>query len=177
MALLNFVRVDYSVGGPLLLEGVDLAVERNERICVVGRNGAGKSTLLRLIAGDIRPDDGEVRRQDGIRIARLAQEVPHEMSGSVFDVVAGALGDLGLWIAEYHRLSHHLGESGDTDALAAVQARIESAHGWNLDQRVTQVLTRLGLPEDVQFPSLSGGMKRRVLLARALVVDPDILLL
>ena len=88
MSLVNFVNVDYSVGGPLLLEDVDLSIERGERICVVGRNGAGKSTLLRLLAREIRPDDGEVRVQEGLRIARLAQEVPHDIAGTVFDVVA-----------------------------------------------------------------------------------------
>ena len=177
MSLVNFVNVDYSVGGPLLLERVDLAIERNERVCVVGRNGAGKSTLLRLIAGEIRPDDGEVRVQSDVRIARLTQEVPQDVSGTVFDVVAGALGHLGAWLAEFHHLSHHMDVPGNTEALAAVQARIEAHHGWNLDQRVTQVLTRLDLPEETEFSSLSGGLKRRVLLARSLVIDPDVLLL
>jgi len=177
MSLVNFVNVDYSVGGPLLLEHVDLAIERNERICVVGRNGAGKSTLLRLLDGEIRPDDGEVRVQESVRIARLAQEVPHDVAGSVFDVVAAALGDLGAQLAEFHRLSHHLDVPGNTEAMARVHARIDAGGGWNLDQRVTNVLTRLDLPEEAEFAALSGGMKRRVLLARALVVDPDILLL
>ncbi|MGN6521526.1 MAG: ATP-binding cassette domain-containing protein [Dokdonella sp.] len=177
MSLVNLVNVDYSVGGPLLLDGVDLAIERNERICVVGRNGAGKSTLLRLIARELRPDDGELRVQGGVRVAKLAQEVPHDVAGSVFDVVAGALGHLGALLAEYHHLSHHLDVAGNTDALARVQARIEAEHGWDLDRRVTLVLERLELPEEAEFSALSGGMKRRVLLARALVLDPDVLLL
>src|SRR5688572_1247506 len=95
MPLLTLQRVDYGVGGPLLLEHVDLAIDAGERICVVGRNGTGKSTLLRLIAGEIRPDDGEVRLQGGVRVARLAQEVPRQTTGSVFDVVATGLGRLG----------------------------------------------------------------------------------
>jgi ATP-binding cassette subfamily F protein uup len=177
MSLVNLVQVDYSVGGPLLLEKADLAIERNERICIVGRNGAGKSTLLKLIAGEIRPDDGEVRVQAGVRIARLVQEVPHGVEGSVFDVVAGALGHLGELLAEFHHLSHHLDVPGNADAMARVQARLEAEHGWDLDRRVTQVLTRLELPEEAAFAALSGGMKRRVLLARALVVEPDVLLL
>ena len=122
MSLVNFTRVDYSVGGPLLLENVDLAIERGERICVVGRNGAGKSTLLRLLAGEIRADDGDIRVQDGVVIARLAQEVPHDVDGSVFDVVAAALGDLGALLAEFHRVSHHLDVPGNTEILARVQA-------------------------------------------------------
>ena len=108
MSLINLVDVDYSVGGPLLLEHAGLAIERGERIAVVGRNGEGKSTLLRLIAGEIRPDSGEVRAEGGVRVARLAQEVPHGVAGDVFDVVAGALGHIGELLAEFHRLSHHL---------------------------------------------------------------------
>ncbi len=177
MSLVNLVNLDYSVGGPLLLEKVDLAIERNERVCIVGRNGAGKSTLLKLIAGEIRPDDGEVRVQGGVRIAKLAQEVPRDMEGTIFDVVASALGHIGEWLAEFHRLTHHLDVPGNADKMGEVQARIDAEQGWNLDQRVTQVLMRLQLDEDMEFSALSGGMKRRVLLARALVLDPDVLLL
>lgn len=177
MALIQLLGVDYGVGGPLLLEHVDLVIEPGERVCIVGRNGAGKSTLLRLIEGELRPDDGEVRVQGGVRIARLAQEVPHEVSGSVFDVVAGALGDLGALLAQFHHLTHHLEVEGAAAQLAAVQARIDAGNGWNLDQRVTRVLTRLELDEAAEFSALSGGMKRRVLLARSLVLDPDLLLL
>jgi ATP-binding cassette subfamily F protein uup len=177
MSLVNLVRLDYSVGGPLLLDGADLAIERGERIAVVGRNGAGKSTLLKLVAGELRPDDGEVRVESGARIARLAQEVPHGVAGSVFDVVAGGLGALGSLLAEFHHLSQQLGVSGDAAALAAVQARIEAEHGWDLDRRVAATLARLELPGEAAFGALSGGMKRRVLLARALVAEPDLLLL
>src|SRR5882724_5022539 len=173
MPLIQLQHVDYSVGGPLLLEHVDLAIQANERVCIVGRNGEGKSTLLRLLAGEIKPDDGEVRLQGGVRIARLAQEVPQDTAGSVFDVVAAGLGELGALLAEYHHLIGH----GDLAALGVVQTRIEAQHGWDMDRRVQQVLTRLDLPEDVDFAALSGGMKRRVLLAQALVRVPDLLLL
>jgi ATP-binding cassette subfamily F protein uup len=173
MPLLQLQRVDYSVGGPLLLEHVDLTIEAGERVCVVGRNGEGKSTLLRLLAGEIKPDDGEVRVQDGVRVAKLAQEVPQDARGSVFDVVAQGLGELGALLAHYH----HLLEMHDLDALGAVQAQIEAQHGWDLDRRVSQVLERLELPADADFAALSGGMKRRVLLAQALVRAPDVLLL
>src|SRR5690349_5730508 len=121
MSLINLVDVDYSVGGPLLLQNTSLAIERGERIAVVGRNGEGKSTLLKLIAGEIRPDSGEVRVEGGVRVARLAQEVPHELSGDVFDVVAGALGHVGELLAEFHRLSHRLGQPGATAARAKGQ--------------------------------------------------------
>ena len=173
MPLIQLQHVDYGVGGPLLLEKVDLAIDSNERVCIVGRNGEGKSTLLRLIAGEIRPDDGEVRVQNGVRVAKLAQEVPQDVAGSVFDVVATGLGELGGLLAQYH----HLIADGDLAALGAVQAQIEAQHGWDLDRRVSQVLERLELPADTDFAALSGGMKRRVLLAQALVRAPDVLLL
>src|SRR5258706_11280843 len=177
MSLLNLIKVEFSVGGPLLLDGIDFALERNERVCVVGRNGAGKTTLLRLLAGEIKPDHGEVRFESGLKLARLAQELPRGLSGSVFDVVAAALGHIGAWLAEYHHLSQ-AGESAEhTRQMAEVQARIEAEHGWNLEQRVRNVLERLQLPEDADFATLSGGMQRRLLLARALVVAPDVLLL
>src|SRR6476659_10868362 len=104
MPLIQLQRVDYSVGGPLLLEHVDLAIEANECVCIVGRNGEGKSTLLRLMAGEIKADDGEVRVQGGVRIARLTQEVPQDTAGNVFDVVAAGLGELGALLAQYHHL-------------------------------------------------------------------------
>ena len=95
MSLIQLQRVDFSIGGPLLLEHVDLSIEAQERVCIVGRNGEGKSTLMKLIAGELRADDGEVRVQNGVVVARMAQEVPQATSGSVFDVVADGLGDLG----------------------------------------------------------------------------------
>jgi ABC transport system ATP-binding/permease protein len=175
MPLIVLNGVDYGVGGPLLLEKVELAIEPGERIALIGRNGAGKSTLLRLLDGEIVPDDGDIRRQDGLRVARLEQEVPGGTAGSVFDVVAGGLGELGGWLAEYHHISH--AAEVDMEALSAVQAKIEAAHGWSTEQRVEEALTRLALDGDAVFASLSGGMKRRVLLARALVSAPDLLLL
>lgn len=177
MALIELRKLDYSIGGPLLLDDVEFALEPRERVCVVGRNGAGKSTLLKLIDREIHPDDGEVRVSPGVVVARLAQEVPQGTDGSIFDVVAGALGDIGKLLAEYHHLVHHLVDDSDMRALADVQSRIEAANGWDLDRRVTQVLGKLELPEDDEFRAQSGGMKRRVLLARALVLEPDVLLL
>jgi ATP-binding cassette subfamily F protein uup len=175
MPLLQLLKVDLAVGGPKLLDGVDFSIEPRERVCVVGRNGMGKSTLLRLIAGEIRPDDGEVRVSDGVRVAKLDQEVPRGLEGDLFDVVAAALGDIGALVAEFH---HHI-DHGDTASarFAEVQALIEAHGGWSLDQRVSNLLARLELPADLPFASLSGGMKRRVLMARALVVEPDVLLL
>ncbi|MBU6247274.1 MAG: ATP-binding cassette domain-containing protein [Xanthomonadaceae bacterium] len=173
MSLIQLQRVDFSIGGPLLLEGVDLSIDRNERVCIVGRNGEGKSTLMKLIAGELQADDGEVRVQNGIVVARMAQEVPQGTEGSVFDVVSDGLGDLGHLLARYH----HLLAEGDLDALGDVQHQIEARNGWDLDRRVADVIVRLELPGDTDFAALSGGMKRRVLLAQALVRKPDVLLL
>ncbi|MEO7200384.1 MAG: ATP-binding cassette domain-containing protein [Dokdonella sp.] len=177
MSLIELRKLDFSIGGPLLLDGVDFALEPRERVCIVGRNGAGKSTLLKLLSGDLRPDDGEIRLAPGVVVARLAQEVPASTAGSVFDVVAEALGELGALLAEFHRITHASSGDIDTDAMARVQAKIEAGNGWDLERRVSQVLTLLELPEDAEFQSLSGGMRRRVLLARALVLAPDVLLL
>ncbi|MCA1714442.1 MAG: ATP-binding cassette domain-containing protein [Gammaproteobacteria bacterium] len=180
MPLITLTDVDYSIGGPLLLEQVELTIEAGERIALIGRNGAGKSTLLKLLAGELTPDDGKIlveggRIESGRRIARLEQEVPADAVGDVFDVVAAGLGELGAQLAQYHHLIH--ADPVDTAALAKVQAKIEAAHGWSLDRRVTETLDRLGLDGDADFARLSGGMKRRVLLARALVCAPDLLLL
>ena len=145
MALLSLRDVSLAFGGPRLLDRVDLQIERGERVCLLGRNGEGKSTLLRLIEGEVAPDEGEVIRQQGLRIARLPQEVPEGRGGTVADEVADGLEDEG------------------------------PAAGR--DHRVDAILSRMGLDADARFEALSSGMKRRVLLARALVADPDILLL
>ncbi|HEX7341245.1 MAG TPA: ATP-binding cassette domain-containing protein [Rhodanobacteraceae bacterium] len=173
MSLLQLINVDLSVGGPLLLDHVNLAIDTGERVCVVGRNGAGKSTLLRLIDGTAAPDDGEVRVQTGMVIARMTQEVPPDVAGSVFDVIADGLGDLGHLLARYH---HALAED-DFDTMGDIQQHIEAHHGWDLDRRVSDVIEQLQLPGGTDFAALSGGLKRRVLLGRALVRKPDMLLL
>ena len=146
MALVSMRGVSVAFGGPTILDKVDWQVERGERVGLVGRNGAGKSTLMRLLHGDLKPDDGEVIRQ-GVRIARLPQEVPQGRGGSVFDEVAAGL---------------------DEDAGAASVVP---------DHAVDRVLSRMKLDPDASFESLSSGMKRRVLLAKSLVLEPDVLLL
>lgn len=179
MALLSLKQVTVSYGGPNLLNKVDFQLDRGERVCLVGRNGAGKSTLMKLIAGQLTPDSGEIRGQD-LKIARLEQEVSGSTDGSVFDVVAQGLGEVAPLLIEYHHVLHQL----ETDASEAVltalekaQSKLEAADGWSIEQRVESVISRLSLNADSEFSELSGGMKRRVLLAQALVKEPDILLL
>ncbi len=177
MSLIQLLKVDFSIGGPLLLDGIDLTITANERVCIVGRNGEGKSTLMRLLAGELHADDGQIRMQNGVVMARMAQEVPQDITGNVFDVVAAGLGDLGHLLARYHHLLLTLDTQADFDALGEVQSQIESRHGWDLDRRVSEVLSQLELPPETDFAALSGGMKRRTLLAQALVRKPDVLLL
>ena len=179
MAILTFRNVILTLGQPPLFDGVNFSIERGERLCLVGRNGTGKSTLLRMIMGDMPPDDGEVVRIQGLRVAQLAQEVPQDTTGSVYHVVAGGLGNIGEVIARYHDLTHALadGDFSKMDELEDCQHELEAADGWTVGQRVDNVLTRLALNPDSEVDSLSGGLKRRVMLARALVSEPDLLLL
>ncbi|MBK1631360.1 ABC transporter ATP-binding protein [Thiohalocapsa halophila] len=182
MPLLSLQSVVLSYGAPNLLDGVDLTIGPAERVCLLGRNGTGKSTLLRIIAGDVQPDAGEVRRGDGVRIARLAQEAPAGAGERVLDVVMDGLGSLGAAAAEYLHLSHVLATStdpaeADLARLAAVQQRLDAEGGWAIEQRAERVISRLALDAEAPYAVLSGGLRRRVMLARALVSEPDLLLL
>ncbi len=180
MALITLRNVHLAFGGPQLLEGADLVIEPGERVCLVGRNGTGKSTLLQVVAGEIRPDGGERVLAQGLRISRLSQEVPQGEAGSVFRVVAGGLGALAGLLERYHKAGLRLARDPSEPALtalAAVQHELEAADGWSTEQRVETVISRLGLDPDAELTQLSGGLKRRVMLARALVSDPDLLLL
>ncbi|BBL75311.1 ATP-binding cassette domain-containing protein [Methylomagnum ishizawai] len=179
MTLISLRNVHLGYGHPLL-DGIDFSVEKGERVALVGRNGTGKSTFLKLLSRDIGPDDGDIAYADGARVARLDQEVPLDTSGSVFDVVVGGLGGIGATLRRFHKLSHRIGAEPDPADLAELEAcqhAIEAAGAWDIEQRIQNLLTRLGLPSDDDIASLSGGLKRRVLLARALATQPDVLLL
>jgi len=182
MTLLSLRGVSLAYGAAPLLEGVDLDLDSGERVCLLGRNGAGKSTLLRVIDREVQPDSGEVRVPDGIRIARLAQEAPAGAAARVLDVVAAGLGELGALVGEYYRLSHQLAagaaeEPKTLERLAAIQQRLEAGGGWAIEQRAERVISRLGLDAEAVYDRLSGGVRRRVMLAQALVREPDLLLL
>lgn len=180
MALISLQEVRLAFGGPELIDGVTLRIGRRERVCLVGRNGAGKSTLIKIMSGEITPDAGEIIRSQKVRIASLAQEVPQNLSGTVFEVAAGGLGGVVDLLSEYHSVSNRLihGNNPDImDELERIQHLIESSGGWQMQQRVETVLSRLSLDPDAPVAELSGGYKRRVLLARALVNEPDLLLL
>jgi len=178
MSLVSLRKLALGFGGPLLLDGVDLEVEKGERICLVGRNGTGKSTLFKVLTGELVADDGTIQVAQGARISRLAQEVPVGTSGTVYDVVASGLEKTGELFIRYHDLSHRLAEDHSLlGELERVQHELEAVGGWDMGQRIDTVLSRLSLGADITFESLSGGWKRRVLLARALVAEPDVLLL
>lgn len=180
MALLTLKGIEVSFGGPAILDGVDLVVEPGERIGLLGRNGAGKSTLMKIIAEEITPDGGSRNQPSHVTIARLEQDVPQGVVGTIFDVVAAGLGALTPILAKYHQaltqLSHDPSEA-NMAALEHAQHAMEDGNAWRVEQTVAQILTRFALDPDAPFDTLSGGMKRRVLLARALVREPKILCL
>jgi ATP-binding cassette subfamily F protein uup len=180
MALIDLQDISLAFGGAPLFDRISMQIEAGERVCLIGRNGEGKSTLMKLIAGEIDSDGGKIFRQQGLVIARLRQEVPAHISGSIYDVVAGGIGELLGLLARHHAVINRLADSHDAellDELASVEQEMATADAWQAEQRVESVLSRLRLDADQEFASLSGGMKRRVLLARALVNDPDLLLL
>lgn len=180
MATITLKDIALSFGGLPLLNGIDLQIEPGERVCLVGRNGEGKSSLMKILTGEIEPDRGEITRQKGLRVARLTQEVPADLDGTVYEVVAAGLGEMFALLARYHAVSHLLQTDHSEAVLAELedaQHALDAADGWQAQQRVDTVLSRLQLPTDQKFSTLSGGLKRRVLLARALVSEPDLLLL
>jgi ABC transport system ATP-binding/permease protein len=180
MGLIWINEVSVSFGGPRLLEGATLQIEAGERIGLLGRNGSGKSTLMKLLTGEIKPDSGEIIRSGEVRIAMLPQDVPDDLPGTIYDVVAsGGREHLDL-LREYHDLTLQMSRSGDEGLLKKlerVQHRLETTGAWHYHQRVEAVLARTDLDENAEFRFLSAGMKRRVFLAKALVNEPDLLLL
>lgn len=181
--LLRFDTVSLAFGARPLLDCVALQIDAGERVCLVGRNGEGKSSLLKLACGEAQPDSGTVWLRPGARLAYLVQDITALDNQRVADVVSGGLPEIAQALNEYHRLTHALAEqSSATDSrigerLQALQAQLDAANGWLIEQRVDSVLTRLQLNPDANFAELSGGWRRRALLARALVCEPDILLL
>ncbi|WP_145009569.1 ATP-binding cassette domain-containing protein [Pseudomonas oryzihabitans] len=177
MALLKFTNVSLAFGVTPLLDGVSWQIERGERVCIIGRNGTGKSSLLRIVKGEQQADDGEVWRAPAIKIGELPQELPRADDRTVFDVVAAGLAGVGELLAEYHHLTQDTSGELDMDHLMRVQQELEARDGWRLQQLVDSTLSRLQLPAEKTLAELSGGWRRRVLLAQALVAEPDLLLL
>lgn len=169
--LLNLREISLRFTDLPVLDNIDLTIESGERVCLVGRNGAGKSTLMKVIAGDLLPDDGEIIHSDTLRISRLIQEVPNDMHGPSFDIVAKGLGRAGKLLLEQTT-------AGDNhERQAQLLHELEALGAADARTRVATTLSKMKLDGEKRFEDLSGGLKRRVLLAQALVSEPDLLLL
>lgn len=179
MPLIQLKNIQLSFGGPPLLDDLNLTIEANERICLIGRNGAGKSTLMKVLNREIKADSGEIIVENGAVIAQLDQEVPQNMSGSVYEVVASGLAETGELLAKFNALNEEddIGSEDWMTRMERIQQKLEANNGWHFQTTIDTVISRLELIADADFARLSGGIKRRVLLARALVQEPDVLLL
>ena len=181
MALISYRNLTVSFGGPLLLDDVGITIEKKERICLLGRNGEGKSTLLRILAGQVKADRGEVEHMEGFRVAKLDQEIPTGVEGTVFDLVAKGLGEEANLIRKYNEATQCLSLEPENQALIDkvddLQSELDQNDGWTLDHRVASVIDRVGLKPEETFDTLSGGNKSRAMLAQALVGEPHLLIL
>lgn len=177
MTLLKFSDVSLAFGSMPLLDKVSWQIARGERVCIIGRNGTGKSSMLKLVKDSQKPDEGSIWRAPGLKIGELPQELPEADERTVFDVVAEGLDGVGALLAEYHHLAQNCVTEEDLDKLMHVQQALEARDGWRLQQVVESTLSRLQLPAEKTLAELSGGWRRRVLLAQALVCEPDLLLL
>lgn len=175
MPLMRLQNVHLAYGDNPLLNGIDLQLDKGDRLCLLGRNGSGKSSLMRVLVGEQKADDGEIWLQPGAVIARLEQDLPPTDQKTVYDYIAEDHSEVGYSLAQFEVLSH--AADVDMDALEKHQKVIEDNDGWSLQQRIDLLLRRLQIPRDAMMSDLSGGWRRRVSLARALSHNPDILLL
>ncbi len=177
MPLIRLNHISIAYGTHPLLADANLQLDSGERVGLLGRNGEGKSTLLKLIAGEILPDEGDIWRQPLLKIASLAQVPQFSTEATIYQAVANSLGELGQWLNRYHQLSLNLKTPQELTELGQLQHHLETHQGWHLQQRVETILTKLNLPAEVKIADLSGGWQRRVALAQALVIEPELLLL
>ncbi|WP_435939467.1 ATP-binding cassette domain-containing protein [Moraxella bovoculi] len=178
MALIHLKNISLAFGVAPVLDHVNFSLDKGERVCLIGRNGEGKSTLFKLIDGTQAPDDGEIIIADSIKIAMLAQDVPSD-DGTLLDIVMNGDEKVATLLRQYHNLSDKCtaGDMTACERMTDVQHEIDALHGWELERNARTLLDNVGLNPTGRLADLSGGRKRRVLLARALVVKPDVLLL
>ena len=177
MTLLKLTQVSLAYGATPLLEEVSWQIARGERVCIIGRNGTGKSSMMHLVKGSRLADTGEIWRAPGLKIGELPQELPVADDKTIFEVVAEGLDGVGALLAEFNHISQNIQTDEDLNKMMHVQQELEARDGWRLQQLVDSTLSRLQLPADKKMNELSGGWRRRVLLAQALVAEPDLLLL
>ena len=173
MSLVSFHSVSLNLAGKKLLDEANLTIQPGEKIALVGRNGAGKSTLLNVLQGDITPDNGHIQKQTKIIISGLTQDVPIKDDESIYYFLVKDLKANGEVLWQYHKLL----AQGDSDALMTCQAQMDELNLWDVLPKVDAMASRLGLDKDAKMNELSGGMKRRALLASALISEPDLLIL
>jgi ATP-binding cassette subfamily F protein uup len=180
MPLITLDKASLAYGDAPLLDHADFALDSGERVALIGRNGSGKTSLLKVIAGSRALDDGAVWRSPGLKLAFVAQEPPLDPGHTVFEAVAAGFGALQRTLAEYHRISHALTPASapaELERLHALQHELEHGDGWRINSRVEALVDRLALPADTKVGELSGGLRKRVALAQALAIDPEVLLL
>lgn len=180
MSLINLTNAYLSFSDAPLLDHIDLSIEANERVCLVGRNGAGKSTLLKVLNKEVPLDEGQTIYENNVIVSRLQQDPPRDVQGNVFDFVAEGLKDQAQLLRDYYDLSHQI-EQNPTESnltkLAKIQEQLDHQNGWQLDNRIRNVISSLSLDGDALLSSLSGGWLRKAALAKALVCQPTVLLL
>jgi len=177
MSLLRFDEISLDFGELKILTAADFSIESGERVCMIGRNGAGKSTTLKLITGELEADSGAIVRSDNLVISTLSQALPDAMDNLVRDAVRSGLSETEALLAQYEIQSQLELDRDGMRELEALHARIDAHDGWHIEQRVDETISDLNLPADKKMNELSGGWRRRVALATAIVQKPDLLLL